>query len=248
MLGVRARECLERDVIEGLRTTAARCRRRHQRRREHVVQRPQPLQRVGTLALQDAPQEVDVERDVERLVPGQDGEHLTDRRTRLRGAEREAVRGRTDGLEHEVREDDRLVLLGPRVELVEGRGGRPHRPDRTSEVRQELGDELPVPAFLVAVEAEGLGELGVPGTDIVRDLVRLAKPGLLGGERRIEEADGGVLLLGAVPLDRHREIELLVVHARAALLEEAKPERGRAMRLMHDPRTVRSGACGGHGF
>ena len=72
----------------------------------------------------------------------------------LRSAQREAVGGGADGLEHEVREHDGLVALGPAVELVERARGGAHGTDLTAEIRDELGEELTVPALLVAIEAE----------------------------------------------------------------------------------------------
>ena len=86
-----------------------------------------------------------------------------------------------------------------------------------------------MPALLVAVEAKGLRELRVPARDLVRDVVGLPEARLLGAEGRVEETDRCLLLLGAVPADGDREIELLVIHACAPLLQEAKPEGGGAV-------------------
>ena len=87
-----------------------------------------------------------------------------------------------------------------------------------------------MPALLVAVEDEALGELGVPRADLLGELVGAREAGLLGAVRRVEEADAGGALLVGLERDGLREVEVLVVHPLGALLERLEPPGRRALR------------------
>ncbi len=69
------------------------------------------------ISLLDALQEVHVEWNVKRLVPGQNGEHVPRRRVSDL-PQGHAVGRRADGLEHEVQEHDRFHTARPRIEPV----------------------------------------------------------------------------------------------------------------------------------
>ena len=105
-----------------------------------------------------------------------------------------------------------------------------------ADVREELVEELAVPALLVAVEDEALGEVGIPGADFLGELERAGLPGFLGAVGRVEELDAGAALFLGLENDGLREVEVLVVHPLGALAERLEPPGRGALRGNADER------------
>ena len=159
---------------------------------------------------------------MERLVARQDREHLAERGV-TDAPERHAVRRRADRLEHQVRQQDGVHALRARVQPVEQRGDAAHGLHSTAEVPQEPRQELAVPAFLVAVHPERLGELRIALREAPRQRVRLREPRLLRSVRGVEELQSGAALLVGRKIDGVTEVHHVVRAALGATLQSGKP-------------------------
>src|SRR5690606_15656845 len=76
LLGIGSAELTPRDLVEGLRLRTAREGQRQQADEQERVSELQPKARALRASFEDAAQEGDVQRYVERLVARQDREHL----------------------------------------------------------------------------------------------------------------------------------------------------------------------------
>lgn len=229
LFGVRTGQIFERDLIEELGASTTGVRREDQRDVEHVVDEAQTRPRHVGIAGHRFAEEVHVEGHVEGFVTREDAQDVAN--GGVPGATKsKAIRRRSDRLEHEVCQYDRLDAFGLTVHVEKRPGHFAHGFDGAAEVVEELGQEFAMPTFFISVQSQAFGEFGIPSGDLFREVVGLAQAGFFRAKRGVEEGDRSLPFRFRRPHDRIAQVEFVVVHAFGTLLQHAQPPRRRAPR------------------